>query len=92
MRCGRAVAGNRPGISPAPTGHRAGTDLILLYHLKLFWLQISCKLNELRIIIEYVKILVAYGGNGFGAVLELGKSGNSNFVKQFTSEPAKLCS
>jgi len=42
----------------------------------------------LRIVIEYVKILVAYGGHGFGAVRELGKSGNSNFVKQFTSKPA----
>jgi hypothetical protein len=51
-------------------------------------MQIPCKLNELRIIIEYVKILVAYGWHGFGAVRELGKYGNSNFVKQFTSEPA----
>jgi hypothetical protein len=44
----------------------------------------------LGIVIEYVKILVAYGGHGFGAVQELGKSGNSNFVKQFTSKPAEF--
>jgi hypothetical protein len=55
-------------------------------------LQISCKLNKLRIIAEFVKIIMAYGGNGFGAVREMGKSGNSNLENQFTSEPAKLCS
>jgi hypothetical protein len=46
----------------------------------------------MRIFAEYVKILVIYDGNGFGAVRERGKSGNSNLVKQFTSEPDKLCS
>jgi len=64
----------------------------LIHQLKLILpcLQISCNLKKLRIIIEYVYILISYNGKDFGAVREMGKSGNSNLVKQFTSKPAEF--